>query len=111
MESHQSLHAFETQADRYEDWFERHAEVYYQRNRAGNPFYQHARFHPVEEVAGMLSRAGFIGLDFYQTLLGWQDGAAVYEPVRPGHGQGGFVVVRGRKPAKASRAGETSGNR
>jgi hypothetical protein len=54
MESHDSLQVFETQANRYEDWFERH------------------------------------------------DGAAVHEPVLAGHGQGGFIVVSGKKPAQTS---------
>jgi ubiquinone/menaquinone biosynthesis C-methylase UbiE len=73
----------------------------YEQNRADNAFYQQARFHSVADVAGMLARTGFIDLDFRQTLLNRHDGAAVHEPVLPGHGRGGFVVVRGKKPTES----------
>jgi len=72
---------------------------FYDASRAGNPFYQHARFHRVPEVVELMSSAGFRELDFQQTLFDSTGAHEHPDPVLPGYGRGGFVVVSGRKPS------------
>ncbi len=72
---------------------------FYDSNRAGNPFYQHARFHSLPEVVELMSSAGFRELDFQQTLFDSPETDEHPDAVLPGYGRGGFVVVSGRKPS------------
>jgi ubiquinone/menaquinone biosynthesis C-methylase UbiE len=72
---------------------------FYDASRAGNPFYQHARFHRVPEVVELMSSAGFRELDFQQTLFDSTGAHEHPDPVLPSYGRGGFVVVSGRKPS------------
>ena len=70
----------------------------YLAKRARSRFYGAARFRSTAELLEALSRAGFRGFETLQTLLPGAAGAAV----EPGHGQGGFVVIKGVKPASAA---------
>ncbi|MGR0481377.1 MAG: class I SAM-dependent methyltransferase [Candidatus Electronema sp. V4] len=71
----------------------------YEANKAASPFYRQAVFRTAGETADLLAAAGFAKFSFCQTLFG-QDLAAVTkdEPVRAGHGQGLFAVIRAEKP-------------
>lgn len=62
-----------------------------------SPFYKDATFYSVEEVSTALTKAGFADLEFRQTLFRPLDELQEIEPVKEGHGEGSFVVVRGRK--------------
>ena len=69
----------------------------YETRRVENPFYRTARFFSVREVAELMTAAGFVGLQFWQTLFDHPDEIHVAEPVMSGHGQGGFAIVAGEK--------------
>lgn len=71
----------------------------YEAAKADSPFYRQAVFRTAGETAALLAEAGFAGFSCCQTLFG-QDLAAVSaeEPVRAGHGQGLFAVIRAGKP-------------
>ena len=62
-----------------------------------NLFYKDATFFSVGELAGHMNRTGFINLTFNQTIFKALSEITRDEPVKPGHGEGSFVVIRGRK--------------
>jgi len=67
---------------------------FYLSQRADNVFYRDAVFYASADVDGLVREAGFRDLRWVQTLLGPLDAMTEIEPVRDGHGTGGFVVVR-----------------
>lgn len=69
----------------------------YLKRKDGSVFYKDATFYSTEEIAAALTRAGFGDLAFRQTLFGPLADLQEVEPVREGHGEGSFVVVRGMK--------------
>lgn len=71
----------------------------YEQKRRNSTFYREARFHTTEEVIDLMQRAGFEQVTARQTLF--DDPASMKEPapVREGSGNGGFVALRGTKPA------------
>ena len=69
----------------------------YMERRKENAFYREATFFSVAELVECISHAGFTGLTFNQTIFGTLAETAEDEPVKPGHGDGSFVVIRGRK--------------
>lgn len=68
----------------------------YQERKKDNVFYEEATFFSVEEVVALLKRAGFDDFSFVQTLFDGLDLDEV-EKVEEGHGEGSFVVVKGKK--------------
>lgn len=60
-------------------------------------FYKEPTFYSVAEITAHLTKAGFDGHEFRQTLFTPLDELNDTEPVREGYGEGSFVVVRGRK--------------
>ena len=62
-----------------------------------NVFYREATFFSVDEIVGFINRAGFKDLSFNQTIFKTLTETTRDEPVKPGHGQGSFVVIRGRR--------------
>ena len=62
-----------------------------------SPFYRDAKFYSVDELSGQLRSAGFRDLRFRQTLFRPLSELEQAEPVKEGHGEGSFVVVRGVK--------------
>ncbi len=73
----------------------------YRAHRAESRFYRSARFFAPADIARLLETAGFTGLETRQTLFSHPDRMTRPDPVRPGSGQGAFVVIRGRKPEAA----------
>ncbi|MEK6742148.1 MAG: class I SAM-dependent methyltransferase [Nitrospirota bacterium] len=69
----------------------------YQDRKDKSAFYQNARFYAVDEVVARLQKNGFGGLAFRQTLFGPLAEMEEVDPVKEGHGEGSFVVVRGEK--------------
>jgi len=69
----------------------------YQRHKQESVFYQRARFYSVGEVLGLLRRSGFRDSKFVQTLFHDTRAIKHVEPVRKGHGEGSFVVIRTEK--------------
>lgn len=61
-------------------------------------FYRTAHFHGASEVVRMLEEAGFEDVQLRQSLFSDPETMTEPDQVRDGHGDGGFVVVRGVKP-------------
>ncbi|MGD9780717.1 MAG: methyltransferase domain-containing protein [Kiritimatiellia bacterium] len=70
----------------------------YERNKENSVFYKTARFFDAAEVAKLLAAAGFVDLEYRQTLFAHPDQMQEPDPVRTGFGAGAFVAIRGRKP-------------
>lgn len=75
---------------------------HYERERPGSPFYREAQFRSTPEVIALLDEAGFQDLEIVQTLFADPGRMTEPDPVRPGHGEGGFVAIGARKPASSS---------
>lgn len=65
----------------------------YQARQADNVFYREATFHSAGEVETLLHDAGFAIEAWGQTLSRSLAEISEIEPLRPGHGECGFVVV------------------
>jgi len=70
---------------------------HYETHREESPFYQDAHFFSADEVGNLLSEAGFLDLQFWQTLFRYPNEIDVAEAVASGHGRGGFVVASATK--------------
>jgi SAM-dependent methyltransferase len=73
--------------------------IYLERQKE-NVFYKEASFFSVDELVEYMNHAGFTDLSFNQTIFGTLPQTAEDEPVKPGYGEGSFVVIRGRKEQK-----------
>jgi len=62
-----------------------------------NVFYKEATFFSVDELVKIMDQSGFIDLTFKQTIFQTLSETTRDEPVNFGHGEGSFVVIRGRK--------------
>jgi ubiquinone/menaquinone biosynthesis C-methylase UbiE len=69
--------------------------IRYQKKRESNKFYKKAYFSGIDEMTGLLKRAGFGDFKFFQTLI--NPGFTTIEIPQKGYGKGGFVVVQGVK--------------
>jgi len=69
---------------------------FYLEHREESRFYAPATFFGAEEVKELLEEAGFVNLREVQTLFG-PDLEHMKGGVKPGHGEGAFVVIRGEK--------------
>jgi SAM-dependent methyltransferase len=69
----------------------------YQRRQRESIFYKEADFYSSAEVATRLRDAGFGELAFNQTIFRPLHEIREVEPVKPGYGEGSFVVAKGRK--------------
>jgi ubiquinone/menaquinone biosynthesis C-methylase UbiE len=71
----------------------------YEANKKKSKFYRQARFYPVSQILKWLKDLGYQNLQTCQTIF--QDVASVKapEPVKEGHGAGGFVVISVQKSA------------
>jgi SAM-dependent methyltransferase len=67
-------------------------------HQAQSVFYRSATFFAAAEVQAMLEEAGFRDLSWVQTLYERLPRIREVAPIRPGTGQGAFLVVRGEKP-------------
>jgi SAM-dependent methyltransferase len=69
----------------------------YEANKQESRFYRDAVFHTTEEIVRELGNSGFKNFEFTQALLPG-DTEPDREPViKPGHGEGSFVVIRAQK--------------
>ncbi len=69
----------------------------YEARRDNSLFYRQARFFSIPAVTAQLAGAGFVNLEYRQTLFGDLATMLEPEPVKTGYGGGAFVVVRGHK--------------
>jgi SAM-dependent methyltransferase len=69
----------------------------YLKRKDRSVFFKDAVFYSVAEIAGHLGKAAFSDFVFRQTLFGNLDEMEKVDPVKEGHGEGSFVVVRAGK--------------
>jgi ubiquinone/menaquinone biosynthesis C-methylase UbiE len=69
----------------------------YREQQKDDVFYKEAAFFSVHELVECLKHAGFSDLTFRQTIFGTLADTTENEPVKPGCGEGSFVVARGKK--------------
>ncbi|MBN2034265.1 MAG: class I SAM-dependent methyltransferase [Deltaproteobacteria bacterium] len=69
----------------------------YEIRKMDNLFYKDATFLSIKEVISYLKQAGFRDFLFRQTIFGNTAEMKGPDPVKPGYGEGSFVVVRGKK--------------
>jgi SAM-dependent methyltransferase len=69
---------------------------FYLEHKEESRFYAPATFFGAQEMKGLLEEAGFVNLWEVQTLFG-PDLEHMEGGVKPGHGEGAFVVIRGEK--------------
>lgn len=66
----------------------------YKRYKRNNVFYREATFYSVEEVISVLKKTGFKDLTLSQTIFKNLSDIDRIEPVKPGYGEGSFVVIK-----------------
>jgi SAM-dependent methyltransferase len=69
----------------------------YESQKASNKFYKKATFFSGQQVIEFLQKAGFVDIQSCQTIFSSPTEMVAPDPIRDGHGQGGFVVLRGLK--------------
>jgi SAM-dependent methyltransferase len=69
----------------------------YQRKAGSSLFYGPARFFSAAEVAALMTEAGFVKVEYRQTLFSHPEEMQVPDAVRSGSGEGSFVVLRGHR--------------
>ena len=72
----------------------------YEQIRDKNVFYRDAQFYSADEVADKMVQTGFGNIEFRQTIFQNPSFIKKLEPVKTGHGEGAFVVIRGIKEPK-----------
>lgn len=72
----------------------------YETRKQDNDFYREATFLSVDEVIAHLQQASFRDFVFRQTIFHNPEEMKQPDPVRPGYGEGSFVVVRAKKSFK-----------
>jgi len=70
---------------------------YYEEHREESVFYRDARFFSTEELLELLRKVGFRRFEIVQTLFHRLDEVKGLEPVKPGYGEGSFVVIKAVK--------------
>ncbi|HHF7373778.1 methyltransferase domain-containing protein [Legionella pneumophila serogroup 1] len=68
----------------------------YEATKQDNPFYRHAHFYSVNEVLELLHEINFKEEDFYQTLFLPIEAILTPDVIKPGYGEGGYVVLSAR---------------
>jgi ubiquinone/menaquinone biosynthesis C-methylase UbiE len=69
----------------------------YQQNKEESTFYSAANFYSAEEVLRLLTQLGFRDITSVQTIFRSLSETTHVEPVKPGYGEGSFLVIRGFK--------------
>ena len=69
----------------------------YEKYKEDSVFYREATFYSVKEVVSVLQKAGFKALAFSQTIFQSLSDIDKVEPIKPGYGEGSFVVVKATK--------------
>ncbi|MEW6659639.1 MAG: class I SAM-dependent methyltransferase [Thermodesulfobacteriota bacterium] len=70
---------------------------FYEAKKQESKFYRHARFYPVKQVLEWLRSLGYESLATCQTIFQTFPEITGLEPVKEGHGEGGFVVISAQK--------------
>jgi ubiquinone/menaquinone biosynthesis C-methylase UbiE len=70
----------------------------YQQQKKESRFYRAATFYSVDEIKSFLKKSGFKNMSFSQTIFQSLHRIKKIEPVKDGHGEGSFVVVKAIRP-------------
>ena len=68
----------------------------YEKNKKENVFYQSAEFHSAGETLKLLNKYDFKDIEIIQTIFGKIGDINQVQDFKTGHGEGGFVVIKGR---------------
>ncbi len=71
--------------------------ISYQQKKQHSLFYRNATFYSVDDLIGHLKTAGFQIFHYAQTLYHLPADMRAIDPVRQGHGEGSFVVIKAEK--------------
>lgn len=69
----------------------------YEEKKSTSKFYKNAHFHSVTEIQNKLEKAGFANIECIQALLPGDINGDDKPEIKPGYGEGSFVVVRAQK--------------
>jgi len=69
----------------------------YDAHKDKDPLYRHASFHTADEFSRALGAVGFRIEERCQTIFGDPTAMPTPDPVKPGHGEGAFIVFKARK--------------
>ena len=72
----------------------------YERRKQESTFYRNAHFYSATQVIAWLQTVGFSAIRTCQTLFAFPEEMIAVDPVKEGHGQGGFVVITAQKEGK-----------
>jgi SAM-dependent methyltransferase len=81
----------------------------YQAMKQSNKFYRIATFFSVTEVVHHLKEARFGDIKTVQTVFGALESISATQPLREGHGDGGFVAIKATRPASPTRLRSDTG--
>ena len=70
---------------------------HYLKHKNESLFYKIATFYSVKDVVFQLEKSGFKNFNFAQTLFKPLKEITAIEPIKKGHSEGSFVVIRGIK--------------
>ncbi len=76
---------------------ESHLGRVYQQHKEESVFYRIATFYTVAEVVDTLKKVGFKNFNFTQTIFHNLSEIKYIDPIKEGHGEGSFVVIRAIK--------------
>lgn len=65
----------------------------YLAKKQDNPLYRYANFYSVNEIQDLLYEINFKTVEIFQTVFSPLNEIQTPEQIKPGHGQGGFVVI------------------
>jgi ubiquinone/menaquinone biosynthesis C-methylase UbiE len=69
----------------------------YEQNKKPSLFYKDATFYAVDDLLTHLTKAGFGEFSIAQSVFGLPSDIPADEPVKPGYGEGSFVVIKAMK--------------
>ncbi len=69
----------------------------YEEKKKDNVFYKKAKFYSAEKVLSLLKEYNFKNIEVVQTLSGKLPEIDKVQDFKEGHGEGGFVVIKGKK--------------
>jgi ubiquinone/menaquinone biosynthesis C-methylase UbiE len=70
----------------------------YEAHKHESRFYRHANFYSISQVLKWLEKLTYRKIEVCQTLFCQLSDLTHLDPVRQGHGDGGFVVIAAQKP-------------
>jgi ubiquinone/menaquinone biosynthesis C-methylase UbiE len=72
----------------------------YELKKKESKFYRHANFYPVRQVLDWLEKLDFKYIKTCQTIFKNPKRITAIEPVKEGHGEGGFIVIAAQKEVR-----------